>query len=419
MLEKLQRTFMVLTMTLLALVFFGTFAVSYTSTQQELGRFVNASLDRVLDTTTPTRPYIGVLAAAGDGNEQHDYGQMAVYWVDKDAVTGRIVGDDTAAIIGPRALSAVLNSADSSDVESGYLPDFDIVWKRGPIPNGERIAVANTTGIGQALSNQLSVNIAVGIFTLLALALIMWRISRWIIRPVRISWEAQRQFTADASHELKTPLAVILANTHILKGDIGSLPEKDRRWVLSTDTEAQRMQGLVTGLLELSKADENRFVNGSIYAKEDFDLSEVVWSQTMQFDVVAFEKGRSIEDDVEEGIHVVGDQGEVEKVVKILLDNAVKYSAPGGQVDVRLASNPKRRTATLSVRNFGDVLSPSDVGHIFDRFFRTDKARSRSTGGYGLGLPIAKAIIEGHGGSVACSSSEEDGTVFSFTLPTA
>lgn len=141
MLEKLQRTFMVLTMTLLALVFFGTFAVSYTSTQQELGRFVNASLDRVLDTTTPTRPYIGVLAAAGDGDEQHDYGQMAVYWVDKDAVTGRIVGDDTAAIIGPRALSAVLNSADSSDVESGYLPDFDIVWKRGPIPNGERIEI--------------------------------------------------------------------------------------------------------------------------------------------------------------------------------------------------------------------------------------------------------------------------------------
>lgn len=416
MLERLQHNFMVLTMTLLALVLFGTLAVSYTTTQQQLGQFVIASLDRVLDTTTPMRPYIGVLAASGDG-DRHSYGQMAVYWIDIDKETGRIVGNDTAAIIGPKAVSAALSATDASDEETGYLPDFDIVWKRGATPSGERIAVANTTGIGQALSNQLYVNIAVGVGGLSVIALIMWRISRWIVRPVRLSWEAQRQFTADASHELKTPLAVILANTHILKGDLDRIPEDDRRWVESTDMEAERMKELVTGLLELSRADEDRFNRGSVYHMEDCDLSELVSGMTMQFDVVAFESGHMISENIQGDVHVRADPGFIEKVVKILLDNAVKYSTRGDTVDVSLRVNAKRRQAVFSVRNYGDTLSPTDIEHIFDRFYRTDKARSRTTGGFGLGLPIAKAIVDGHDGTISCTSTDEDGTTFSFSLP--
>lgn len=364
------------------------------------------------------RPYIGVLAASGDG-DRHSYGQMAVYWIDIDRETGRIVGNDTAAIIGPKAVSAVLSATDASDEETGFLPDFDIVWKRGATPSGERIAVANTTGIGQALSNQLYVNIAVGVGGLSVIALIMWRISRWIVRPVRLSWEAQRQFTADASHELKTPLAVILANTHILKGDLDRIPEDDRRWVESTDMEAERMKELVTGLLELSRADEDRFNKGSVYHMDDCDLSELVSGMTMQFDVVAFESGHMISEDIQGDVHVKADPGFIEKVVKILLDNAVKYSTRGDTVDVSLKVNAKRRQAVFSVRNYGDTLSPTDIEHIFDRFYRTDKARSRATGGFGLGLPIAKAIVDGHGGTISCASTDEDGTTFSFSLPLA
>lgn len=418
MLEKLQRNFMVLTMTLLALVLFGTFAIFYTTTQQQLGQFVMASLDRVLDTTTPMRPYIGVLAASG-AEDRHSYGQMAVYWIDIDRETGRIVGNDTAAIIGPKAVSAVLAATDASEEETGFLPDFDIVWKRGETPSGERIAVANTTGIGQALSNQLYVNIAVGVSALGVIAAIMWRISRWIVRPVELSWDAQRQFTADASHELKTPLAVILANTHILKRDIERIPEDERRWIESTDMEAERMKELVTSLLELSRADEDRFNKGSVYHLERCDLSELVSGMTTQFDVVAFESGHMIEEDIQEGVFVQADPGFIEKVVKILLDNAVKYSTRGDTVDVSLSVNARRRQAVFSVRNYGDTLSATDIKHIFDRFYRTDKARSRTTGGFGLGLPIAKAIIDGHDGVIACESSDEEGTRFSFSLPLA
>ncbi|MEY8436656.1 HAMP domain-containing sensor histidine kinase [Atopobiaceae bacterium 24-176] len=416
MLEKLQRNFMVLTMTLLALVLFGTFAISYTTTQQQLGQFVMASLDRVLDTTTPMRPYIGVLAASG-AEDRHNYGQMAVYWIDIDRETGRIVGNDTAAIIGPKAVSTVLAATDATEDETGFLPDFDIVWKRGETPSGERIAVANTTGIGQALSNQLYVNIAVGVSALGVIAAIMWRLSRWIVRPVELSWDAQRQFTADASHELKTPLAVILANTHILKRDLERIPEDDRRWIESTDMEAERMKELVTGLLELSRADEDRFNKGSVYHLERCDLSELVGGMTTQFDVVAFESGHMLEEDIQEGVFVQADPGFIEKVVKILLDNAVKYSTRGDTVDVSLSVNARRRQAVFSVRNYGDTLSATDIEHIFDRFYRTDKARSRTTGGFGLGLPIAKAIIDGHDGTISCESSDEGGTRFTFSLP--
>lgn len=408
MLKSLQRNFLILTMALLAIVLFGAYAFSYTMTQQQLNRFVTASLDRVLDTTTPTRPYIGVLTASSDGSDQHSYGQMAVFWVDIDS-SGKYSSNDTAAIIGPRALSAVLNVARDSTEDMGYLPDYDIVWKRGALPHGTRIAIANTTGVGAASSAQLNVNIMVGLGALAVLAVIMWRISCWIVRPVQLSWQAQRQFTADASHELKTPLAVILANSRILKGDLPKIPEEDHRWILSTDTEAERMRGLVTNLLELSRADENHFTGGSIYRHEDMDLSELVEGMTMQFDVVAFESGCMIDEHIDPDIHVIGDAQETEKVVKILLDNAVKYSHKGNSVDVTVARDGSRNRARVSVRNFGEALDPNDVAHIFDRFFRTDKARSRSTGGYGLGLPIAKAIIEGQGGTIKCESSAEGG----------
>ena len=179
------------------------------------------------------------------------------------------------------------------------------------------------------------------------------------------------------------------------------------------------MKELVTSLLELSRADEDRFNRGSVYHMEDCDLSELVSGMTMQFDVVAFESGHMISEDIQGGVHVKADPGFIEKVVKILLDNAVKYSTRGDTVDVSLKVNAKRRQAVFSVRNYGDTLSPADIEHIFDRFYRTDRARSRATGGFGLGLPIAKAIVDGHDGSISCTSTDEDGTTFSFSLPMA
>lgn len=418
MLKRLQRNFMVLTMTLVAIVLFGTLAISYTATQTQLDNFVVVSLDRVLDTTTPTRPYIGVLTAASGSDDESNFGHMAVYWIDIDHETGTTAFNDSAAIIGPRALSAVMNAASSTEEDLGYIPAYDIVWKRGEVPGATRIAVANTTGVGTALSYQLSTNIALGCVTLVLLGVAMLFISRWMIQPVREAWSLQRQFTADASHELKTPLAVILANNQIMRSAEKRIPEEYHRWIESTGYEAKRMQNLVMSLLELSRADEGRTQQG-IYRQDDLDLSAIVEVMTIQFDVVAFEHGLMIEEHIEPDIHVVGDRDALEKVVKIFLDNAVKYSTQGKPVDVTVKRVRKGRYARVAVRNWGDVLSPEDISHIFDRFYRSDKARGRETGGFGLGLAIAKAMVENNKGTIACASSAEDGTCFSFELPVA
>jgi signal transduction histidine kinase len=324
--------------------------------------------------------------------------------------SAQIDPNDDAALIGPKALSAVLNAASLTEDEMGEIPEYNIVWKRGAITGGERIAIANTTGVEEALRDQFFISLSVGSGCLLILLGVMWYVSEWMITPVRKAWQAQRQFSADASHELKTPLAVIKANNDILLAHKDKLPEGDARWVESTKSEVARMQKLVTDLLELSRADENTIVKGAVYAKDDVDLTNVVSTMCMEFDVVAFEHGNMIEESIAPGIHVVGDAKELGKLVKILLDNAVKYSVGGKPVTVALTHEGNR--ARLAVTNYGDVLSPDDCERVFDRFYRSDKARSRETGGYGLGLTIAKAIAQGHGATIGATSSAETGTTF-------
>jgi signal transduction histidine kinase len=414
MLQRLQRRFLAVTMTLLAVVMFGTLSVTYSSTQASLDRFVVASLDRVLDTSSPTRPLIGVLSDTTDTTAS--FGHMAVFWVDIDEETAEVTTNDSAAIIGPKALSAVLNAASTTDDEMGELPEYNIVWKRADLGDGvERIAIANTTGVEAALEDQFLISMSVGTGCLLILLAIMWYLSEWMITPVKNAWQAQRQFSADASHELKTPLAVVKANTDILRGHKDTIPAEDMRWIDSTAEEVERMQALVTDLLELSRADENSIVKGATYAMEDVNLSTVAEGMSLQFDVVAFEHENLIEEDIDPDIHVTGDERELGKLVKLLLDNAVKYSYKGETVTIGLHRQGGK--AKLTVNNRGDVLSEEDCVRIFDRFYRSDKARARETGGYGLGLTIGRAIVEGHGGTIACTSSEADGTTFTVTLP--
>ena len=219
---------------------------------------------------------------------------------------------------------------------------------------------------------------------------------------------------ADASHELKTPLAVIIANTQILAND-PAIPAESKRWVESTADEAGHMKSLVTDLLELARADESA-TDGLTGARqhEDIDFSELVDSATLEFDAIAFERGCEIESSIEEGIHVQGDREWLERVTKILIDNGCKYAAAGTQVEVKLRRAGQH--AQLDVTNFGQPIDAEDLPHVFERFYRTDKARARTTGGFGLGLAIAKSTVEAHGGKISVTSSEAAGTTFTVVL---
>lgn len=414
MLKRLQWRLVLLTMAFMTAILFGTLLATYISSSVSFDRLVENSLNRVLNTNTPTRPYIGVVAAPN--KEEAIYGDRAAVWVDIDADTDEMVLNDSAAIIGPMALNAVLEAAESTDANEGVIDEYNVMWKRGPIPTGERIAIASLNATTGAHITQIVTSIGVGLAVLAVAFLFVWQLSKRMIQPVRMAWEAQRRFTADASHELKTPLAVIQANNRILEGDREKIPEEDLRWIDSNVDEAKRMQVLVNGLLELSKADEAIVANGAVFDLKPLNLSELVASACLEFEVVAFERGLSFVSQLKENLWVNSDAQALDRVMRIFLDNAVKYAEPKTAITVSL-TEPRLGTARLAVNNHGDTLSPSDVEHIFDRFYRSDASRSRSTGGAGLGLAIAQSITVALGGSIRCTSTDEDGTTFSIDLP--
>lgn len=243
--------------------------------------------------------------------------------------------------------------------------------------------------------------------------------SRWALRPVARAWTQQRRFVADASHDLKTPLTVILANTSIALEHPERSVASQSQWLESTQHEAEAMQGLVGDLLALAKMDEEEAAAAQSGAArpafEEVDLSDVLEGEVLQFESVAFERGVKLESQVEPGIELQGNEQRLRRLAGTLIDNACKYVDDGGAVDVSLSRSGKQ--ARLAVRNTGAPISPEDLPHVFDRFYRADKARTGGAGGHGLGLAIARAIAEEHGGTLTVSSTQAEGTVFTATLP--
>lgn len=256
--------------------------------------------------------------------------------------------------------------------------------------------------------------VALGIFFVISLFF-----SRWALTPVAKAWEKQRQFVADASHDLKTPLTVILANSSILAEHPEKTVAEQLQWVESTEHEALSMQALVGDLLTLAQIDEAEIsphLAGSSSAREMVDFSNLVEGELLQMESLAFEHGIDLNSSVTPGLFVSGEAAHLRRIVTTLVDNACKYAGAGQSVSVNLAS--VGRKAVLTVHNTGPAIDAADLPHIFDRFYRADKARNRNDiGGHGLGLAIAQALATEYGGALTAQSTELEGTTFTLTLP--
>ncbi|MBQ2093175.1 MAG: HAMP domain-containing histidine kinase, partial [Ruminococcus sp.] len=221
---------------------------------------------------------------------------------------------------------------------------------------------------------------------------------------VKKAWEQQKQFVADASHELKTPLTVILANNNIMMSHRDSTVKDEAQWLESTQEEAGHMKKLIDQMLYLAKSDAGT----AAVQYSDVNFSEIVEGAALNFEPVAFEKEIMIDTEIEPDIVLNGNATELNQLVHILTDNAVKYADKETTVTIKLSKKNDR--VEFSVNNFGNVISKEDMEHIFDRFYRAEK--SRTTKGYGLGLSIAKKIVESTNGKLTVQSNEKDGTTF-------
>ncbi len=226
------------------------------------------------------------------------------------------------------------------------------------------------------------------------------------LAPVARSMESQKRFITDAGHELKTPLTVIASHADIL-----CMEDEDNEWAQGIRRETARMAGLVNDLVRLSRWDEA----SPIREKYEFDLSSAVWDTLTPFQKLAEARGRRMTAGIEDALRFTGDEGAIQTAVSTLLENAVKYSLPDSEIAVSLKKN--RRSLLLTVENACTPEEDRDLSRLFDRFYRADPARTRSSGGHGVGLSIAKAIVEAHGGRIAALCPEPGRIRFRITLP--
>ena len=221
--------------------------------------------------------------------------------------------------------------------------------------------------------------------------------SRRAIKPLVDNAIMQKRFITDAGHELKTPLTVISANMDVLTLETGP-----NEWIQSTQKQVANMRGLVNEMIYLSRLDEE----DAKLKREDVDLSKLGREAAEPFVGMADFSGKAMTVEVEDDIRLIGDGAALQRLVSILCDNAVKY-APDGDT-IRLILSRGKRDAVLKVENgIRRPLSQDQLAHLFDRFYRTDDSRSRESGGYGIGLSVAKAIVEKHGGTIL--AQQEDG----------
>ncbi len=234
------------------------------------------------------------------------------------------------------------------------------------------------------------------------LLLISIFLARRIVRPLEENDEKQKRFVSDAGHELKTPIAVVSANCELLKRQIG-----ENEWLSNVEYENGRMADLVKQLLFLSRA-ERRDV-----PKETLDLSELTTGEALPFESLAFERGKKIESQIEPGVFAEGNANQLRQLVSILLDNALSHGT-GDRIELSLWR--ERHAAILTVTNDAEELGAEQLARLFDRFYRTDEARTENAPHYGLGLSIAQAIVLAHGGAI--SAAYKNGkAIFTVQLP--
>ena len=235
------------------------------------------------------------------------------------------------------------------------------------------------------LDRLIKTTILIGSVSFILLSVLVVFLSRKSIEPVQKAFEKQKQFISDASHELKTPLTIISANADVLAGEIG-----DNKWLNYIQSQAYRMSLLVNDLLNLTRLENN----SADMTFSEFNLSQAVLNTALPFECQAFEAHKIFNVDVEKNITIVASERHCKQLFAIFIDNAIKHSDENGEIKVSLKKSGDKKI--FSVYNTGSGIRDDEKEKIFERFYRSDDSRSRSTGGYGLGLAIAKSIIDYH-----------------------
>lgn len=320
---------------------------------------------------------------------------------------GEIVAEDNGLfdLSDEEYLNELFEYAESCKKESDVVPETSLRFFRNKTPMGSSYVFTDISAETEMLEGLYRTSICIGIAAFLLFFVISIFLAKWTVKPVEDAWNRQKQFIADASHELKTPLTVIMTNAELIQSE--KTEEGKNNFTENILTMSKQMRGLVESLLELARID-----NGSI--KKDFSavsLSEISADTLLPFEALFFEKEQQFSSEIESDININGNAEQIKQVIDILLDNAHKHSPRKSEIKLILKKQGKNQ-CRLSVSSEGETIPPEELKNIFKRFYRGDKTRQMNHS-YGLGLSIAESIVTEHSGKI---HAESENGINSFTV---
>lgn len=314
------------------------------------------------------------------------------------------------------SLEQTVSSIISSGVMSGKVEIDDIKFRYTVFNkednNGYDIVFLDRAIELSTLNRLLVIFVVVGTLGLIILFGVSWLLASWAVTPIAEAWDKQKQFIADASHELKTPLTVIATNTDVILSNEEDTVRNQSKWLKYIKSETVRMSKLVSDLLYIAKSD----VNEVSMIISEFNISHIVSGICLVFETIAFENGKILDYDIDEDILYSGDEDRIKQLVNILVDNAIKHSDANAKITVNLKRDNKDKIKLDVINTNGEEIPAGMEQRLFERFFRVDKSRNHSNGSHGLGLNIAQSIVKNHSGSISVSSTIDHVVTFTVTL---
>ena len=403
MIQKLRLKFVAVCMAMvtvvLAVVCFSVYA-ALRSNVEDLSRQI---LHRVIQEEGRRREF-GL--EVGGTTLQLPYFTVSL-WRGGGSYTAYVTGGTYADLEDTAELAAILQDCLGQRESEGVVQSYGLRYLRQDNGLFLKLAFVDMSMERAMLGKMMRSYLVIALAAFLLLLGVSVLLARWATRPVERAWGQQRQFLSDASHELKTPLTVILSNAELLSAL--PLEERPARWTDNILSESRQMKNLVEEMLTLARGDN--MTHAAVLS--EVSLSDAAVDCALAFEPVAFEAGKPLEYRVAEGAEVLGDGDQLRQLLSILLDNAIKYGAEGGTVTLTLEKT--ERQARLTVSNPGQPIPAEQLPRLFERFYRADASRGEKSG-FGLGLSIAGLIAQEHKGSIRAESGPE-ATRFIFAMP--
>lgn len=435
MFKKLRNRFLLMNMVIISIIMIVAFLTIYIITYQNVHRDIQMKLQQVsdfyhkngegrpngmgpLDEMPGMTPEEGAQSKTealfdSPGGPRRNKGltpapELSVSFALVTDEDGNLLSTDSRFDMDEEFYNVALAQATTSSSREGEFALDGARWAYSirNTPAGEMIVCLDVTAQLRIMTTLIYTFSIVALGMLIVIYVTSRYFANRSIAPVREAFEKQKRFIADASHELKTPLAVINTNADVLLAAGDETIDSQAKWLQHIKSETERMKTLTNDLLYLTQMDDA--VEHVLHVP--FDLSEAVESVILTMEAVIFEKELHFSYEIEPGLKLNGSSEQMKQVVMMLLDNAIKYTNPKGSIQLELKKHHNH--LRLKVSNTGEGIAPEHVGRIFDRFYRADASRTRKSGGYGLGLAIAKSIVEQHKGKIEVKSIPQETTSF-------